>query len=99
MSEILVHTSRFRLGQRNRNIFLSSKVEEVIAASKTVAEFGKSPWGNDFDGGPEGIEGEFKSDLVIPLASASMRDSDTVLLLSDCNLRTDDYSTQHHSLF
>ena len=91
MSEILVHAPGFRLGGCDRDILLSSEVKEVVAAGETVIKFGKPPWGNDFDGGLEGIESEFKSDLIIPLASASMRDSDTVLFLSDRDLRTGDY--------
>lgn len=91
MSKILVHTPGFRLGGCDRDILLSSEVEEVIAAGETIIELGKPPWGNDFYGGLEGIESEFKSDLIIPFASTSMRNSDTVFLLSGRNLRTGDY--------
>lgn len=91
MSEILVHAPGLRLGGCDRDILLSSEVEEVVAAGETVIELGKPPWGNDFDGGLESIESEFKSDLIIPFASTSVRDSDTVFLLSDRDLRTGDY--------
>ena len=88
VGEVLIHTPWLRLCRCDWDILLSGVIEEVVPANKTGVEFGKSPWRYDFDGGLERIEGEFKADLIVAFAGASMRYSDTILLLSDCNLRS-----------
>ena len=63
-------------------------VEEIVAASEALVEFRHAPWCDDLDGGLEGIEREFETDLVVTLASATVGDSNASFLLGNGDLST-----------
>ena len=49
--KVLVHTPRLGLGGCDGNADFGGVIEQVVSASETFKELGKSPGGNDFDGG------------------------------------------------
>jgi hypothetical protein len=49
---------------------LGGVVEEIVAACEALVEFGHAPWCDDLDGGLEGVECKFESDLVVTLSSS-----------------------------
>lgn len=49
--KVLVHTPGLGLGGCDRNADFGGVIEQVVSASETFKELGKSPGGNDFDGG------------------------------------------------
>ncbi len=81
--EVLVHGPGFALRAGDRYFHLGGVVEQIVSAGEAVVEFGDAPWGDDFDGGLEGVEGEFEADLVVTFAGAAVGDGDTVLFLRD----------------
>ena len=51
MCKVLVHTPGLGLGGCDGNADFGGVIEQVVSASETFKELGKSPGGNDFDGG------------------------------------------------
>ena len=51
MRKVLVHTPGLGLGGCDGNADFGGVIEQVVSASETFKELGKSPGGNDFDGG------------------------------------------------
>ena len=62
MCKVLIHAPWLAFGAGNRDELLGSVVEQVVAAGEAIVEFGDTPWGNDFDRGLEGVEGELEAD-------------------------------------
>ena len=81
VGEVLIHGPWFALRAGDWDVHLGGIIEQIVTAGEPVVKLRNAPWGNNFDGGLEGIEGEFEADLVVPFAGASVRDGNTVFLL------------------
>ena len=90
VGEVFVHAPGFGLGGGDGDGLLGGVVEEVVAAGEAGVEFGDAPGGDHFDGGLEGIEGEFEADLVVAFAGAAVGDGDAVFFLGDSDLGAGD---------
>lgn len=90
MCQVLIHTPWLALGARDWNALCGGVVKQVLTTLELVVEDWVSPWSDDLDGGLEGVEGEFETDLVVALAGATVRDGKAAFLLGDCNLGTGD---------
>lgn len=98
MCEVLVHRPRLRLGRCDWDTLLGGVVEQIAAALEGIVEFGDTPWGNDLDGGLEGVEGQLEADLVVAFAGAAVRDELAALGLCNCDLGSgDDWSGERGS--
>jgi len=84
--EVFIHGPGSLWGRRDRDIVLSSKLEEILSAMESVAKFGQPPRSDDLKRGIEGLEGEFEANLIIAFASTSVREELTVELLGDLDL-------------
>ena len=70
MHEIFIHGPRSLWGRRDRDVILSSKLEEILSATELVVEFGQPPRSDDLKRGVEGLEGEFEAHLIIAFTGA-----------------------------
>jgi hypothetical protein len=70
MHEIFIHGPGSFWGRRDRDVVLSSKLEEILSAMESVAKFGQPPRSDDLKRGIEGLERELEALLVIAFASA-----------------------------
>ncbi|THX43602.1 Bystin-domain-containing protein [Aureobasidium pullulans] len=86
VGQILVHAPGLALCAGDGDAGLLGVVEEILATLEAVVEDGVAPWGNDLDGGLQGVEGQLEADLVVALTGAAVRDGETALLLGDGNL-------------
>lgn len=93
VGKVLIHGPRFGLCLRDWDTGLGGVLEQIIAAGEAVVKFRVAPRGNDLDVGLQSIECKLKADLVVSFAGTAMRDCNTALLLSDCNLATSDDRT------
>jgi hypothetical protein len=64
-----IHRPGSLWGRRDRDAVLSSKLEEILSATESVAKFGEPPRSDDLKRGIEGLEGEFEANLVIAFRS------------------------------
>lgn len=90
VGKVGVHAPGLRFCASNGDIVLLGVVEEVLTALEFVAELREPPWGDDFDGGLEGVEGKLEADLVVALAGAAVRDKVALVLLGDADLGAGD---------
>lgn len=86
VGQVLVHAPGLALCAGDGDAGLLGVVEEILATLEAVVEDGVAPWGNDLDGGLQGVEGQLEADLVVALTGAAVRDGETALLLGDGNL-------------
>ncbi|THW45416.1 Bystin-domain-containing protein [Aureobasidium pullulans] len=86
VGQVLVHAPGLALCAGDGDAGLLGVVEEILATLEAVVEDGVAPWGNDLDGGLQGVEGQLEADLVVALTGAAVRDSETALLLGDGDL-------------
>jgi hypothetical protein len=89
--QILVHAPWLTLCAADGDSCLLGVIEKIVAASKSLVEFGETPWGNDLDGGLEGVECEFEADLIVSLSSTAVGDSNASFLLCNFDLGPGDY--------
>lgn len=75
MGQVLIHTPGLRLGGSHRDILFSGVGKEIVTTGEALVEDGVTPRSNDLDVGLKGIEGEFKTNLVVTLAGAAVGDS------------------------
>ena len=90
VSQILIHTPWLGLCGCDWNSHLGGVVQKVIAALKSLVEFGNSPRCDDLDRGLERIESQLKADLIIALAGAAVRDELAAFFLCDLDLGASD---------
>jgi hypothetical protein len=62
-----------------------------LTSGETGVEFGKTPWGNDFDVGFESIVGQFETDLVVTFAGTAVGDGFAAFFFGDFDLATGNY--------
>jgi hypothetical protein len=93
VSQVLVHAPGLALCAGDGDARLLGVVEKILTTLEAVVEDGVAPWGNDLDGGLQGVEAELEADLVVTLASAAVGDGETALLLGDGNLGAGDNRT------
>jgi hypothetical protein len=93
VGQVLVHAPGLALCAGDGNARLLGVVKKILATLEAVVEDGVAPWGNDLDGGLEGVEAQLEADLVVTLASAAVRDGETALLLGHGNLGAGDNGT------
>jgi hypothetical protein len=67
-------------GRRDRDVVLSSKLEEILSAMEPIAKFGQPPRSDDLKRGIEGLEREFEAQLVIALVPKDMSIRDSKLI-------------------
>lgn len=88
-----VHGPGLGLSGGNRDAGLGGIVEEIVTASETLEELGITPRGDDLDGGLDGIESQFETDLVVTLAGSTVADKLAAFTLSDTHLGAGDNGT------
>ncbi len=91
VSSVLIHRPWLGLAGGNWNAGSGGVLEKIIAASETVVELWKSPWGDDFDIWLESKESELETDLVVTFSGAAVGNDSATLLLGDIDHATGDY--------
>ena len=81
------------LGRSDRNAGLGGVVKEIVATSEPLEELRVTPGGNDLDGGLDGVEGQFETNLVVALASGTVADELAVLPLGSAHLSAGNHRT------
>lgn len=74
------------LGGSNGDAGLGGVVKQIVATSETLEELRVTPGGNDLDGGLDGVESEFETDLVVTLAGGTVGDELAAFTLSSAHL-------------
>ena len=65
MGKVLVHGPGLGFGAGDGDVLGGGIVEQGGASGEAGIEFRDAPGSDHFDGGLEGVEGEFEADLVV----------------------------------
>ena len=79
------------------NSLFGSVGEKSLTSRETGVEFGKTPWGNDFDVRFESIVGQFETDLIVALAGTAVGDGLAAFFFGDFDLATGNYGAGERS--
>ena len=87
VGQVLIHTPGLGFGGSHRDTLLSSVGKEIVTTGEALVEDGVTPRSNDLDVRLKGVEGEFKTNLVVTLAGATVGDSKASFPLFNTRLK------------